>query len=148
MNEQDESRTLVHSQTLARRQRNELDWSGWNDFFVALLDHYCGFLIVYHNLILIQRTIVIIAREEKRPGGIIKYDVTSRVCSLIIIHIFGISKHSHAFSLFPSNSYDLDNLTALPRTGERSQRKVEFLTAYAQTHDPNTLSLYTTKRLN
>ena len=36
----DSSRTMVHSQTLARRQRTEIDWHGWSDFFVVLLDHY------------------------------------------------------------------------------------------------------------
>ena len=40
LDDQDESRSLVHSQTLARRQRTEIDWSGWNDYFVILLDHY------------------------------------------------------------------------------------------------------------
>ncbi|EPQ54101.1 hypothetical protein GLOTRDRAFT_116750 [Gloeophyllum trabeum ATCC 11539] len=36
----DESRSLIHQGTLARRQRTEVDWSGWNDLFVALLDNY------------------------------------------------------------------------------------------------------------
>jgi RHO1 GDP-GTP exchange protein 1/2 len=36
----DEKRTLVHSGVLARRQRSETDWHGWNDYFIALLDNY------------------------------------------------------------------------------------------------------------
>jgi hypothetical protein len=39
----DDSRTLVHSGPLARRQRSETDWHGWNDLSVALLDNYCKF---------------------------------------------------------------------------------------------------------
>ncbi|EJD06594.1 uncharacterized protein FOMMEDRAFT_17102 [Fomitiporia mediterranea MF3/22] len=60
LDEQDESRTLVHSQTLARRLRSEIDWHGWNDFFVVLLDHY-----------------LLITREHKRPGSV-RYEVVSR----------------------------------------------------------------------
>ena len=37
----DDSRTLVYMGPLARRQRSELDWHGWNDYTVALLDNYC-----------------------------------------------------------------------------------------------------------
>ena len=40
LDDQDESRTLIHAQTLARRLRSEIDWHGWNDFYVVLLDHY------------------------------------------------------------------------------------------------------------
>ncbi len=40
MDLQDEGRALVISGTLARRQRSELDWHGWNDYFVVLLDNY------------------------------------------------------------------------------------------------------------
>ena len=36
----DDSRTLVYSGPLARRQRSETDWHGWNDYFVALLDNF------------------------------------------------------------------------------------------------------------
>ena len=36
----DDSRTLVYSGPLARKQRSEMDWHGWNDYFVALLDNF------------------------------------------------------------------------------------------------------------
>jgi hypothetical protein len=36
----DEKRTVVHAGTLARRQRSETDWRGWNDYYVAILDNY------------------------------------------------------------------------------------------------------------
>jgi hypothetical protein len=36
----DEKRTLVHSGPLARRARQETEWCGWNDHYVALLDNY------------------------------------------------------------------------------------------------------------
>ncbi|KDQ59244.1 hypothetical protein JAAARDRAFT_192767 [Jaapia argillacea MUCL 33604] len=36
----EESRTLVYEGELARRQRSETDWHGWNDLYVALLDNH------------------------------------------------------------------------------------------------------------
>ncbi|OCB84705.1 hypothetical protein A7U60_g8226 [Sanghuangporus baumii] len=69
LDEQDESRTLVHSQTLARRLRSEIDWHGWNDFFVVLLDHY-----------------LLITREWKRPSGV-KYEVASRPIPLEFLRL-------------------------------------------------------------
>lgn len=36
----DDSRTVVYSGALARRQRSETDWHGWNDYFIALLDNF------------------------------------------------------------------------------------------------------------
>jgi RHO1 GDP-GTP exchange protein 1/2 len=39
----DEARTLVYSGPLARRQRTELDWHGWHDLHVALLDNHRKF---------------------------------------------------------------------------------------------------------
>ncbi|KAH7911069.1 hypothetical protein BJ138DRAFT_1113504 [Hygrophoropsis aurantiaca] len=58
----DESRSLIHSGTLARRSKSDMEWShSWNDLFVALLDNY-----------------LLLMREEKRPGGVIKRLVVSR----------------------------------------------------------------------
>ncbi|KAH7930131.1 hypothetical protein BV22DRAFT_1028615 [Leucogyrophana mollusca] len=58
----DESRSLMYSGTLARRAKSDMDWShSWNDLFVALLDNY-----------------LLLLREEKRPGGVIKRMVVSK----------------------------------------------------------------------
>ncbi|EIW84261.1 hypothetical protein CONPUDRAFT_163433 [Coniophora puteana RWD-64-598 SS2] len=57
----DESRTLVHCGNLARHSKSEIDWHGWNDLFVALLDNY-----------------LLLTREEKKPGGVTKRYVSSR----------------------------------------------------------------------
>ncbi|TDL16579.1 hypothetical protein BD410DRAFT_822834 [Rickenella mellea] len=56
----DESRQLVHMGPLARRQRSEVDWHGWHDYVVALLDNY-----------------LLITRPETRPGGVVKHSVVS-----------------------------------------------------------------------
>jgi hypothetical protein len=37
----DESRTLVYSGPVSRRDRSEIDWHGWNDMVAALLDNNC-----------------------------------------------------------------------------------------------------------
>lgn len=39
MDLQDESRTVVISGDLARKQGTGMDWGGWNDFFVVLMDN-------------------------------------------------------------------------------------------------------------
>ncbi|KAI5122312.1 hypothetical protein M0805_002388 [Coniferiporia weirii] len=69
LDDQDASRSLVQSQTLARRQRSEIDWHGWNDYFVVLLDHY-----------------LLITREEKRTNGV-KYEVSSRPIPLEFLRL-------------------------------------------------------------
>lgn len=46
----DESRTLIHSGELARRQRSEIDWHGWNDYFVALMDNFCEHLVRTYSI--------------------------------------------------------------------------------------------------
>ena len=75
-----EDRTLVHSGTLARRQRNETDWHGWNDIFVALLNNYressINLMITLSNIVCYQ---VIFAKAETSSSGVAKYYITSRV---------------------------------------------------------------------
>ncbi|THH06430.1 hypothetical protein EW145_g4099 [Phellinidium pouzarii] len=66
---QDESRSLILMQTLARRQRSEIDWHGWNDYFVVLLDHY-----------------LLITQEKKHASGV-KYDVSSRPIPLEFLRL-------------------------------------------------------------
>ncbi|KAG0706814.1 hypothetical protein DFH29DRAFT_900165 [Suillus ampliporus] len=56
-----ESRSLVYSGPLARRSKFEMGWHSWNDLFVALLDNY-----------------LLLTKEERGTGGIIKRYVTSR----------------------------------------------------------------------
>lgn len=36
----DDSRALVYSSELARRQRSDLEWHGWTDLDVTLLDNF------------------------------------------------------------------------------------------------------------
>lgn len=80
----DESRTLVHSGPLSRRQRSELDWYGWIDLTVALLDNYRQFLSRHtpRRLKLFPFGVVILMREETRPNGFVKRHVVSRVIHL------------------------------------------------------------------
>ncbi|KAF9238478.1 hypothetical protein BU15DRAFT_88333 [Melanogaster broomeanus] len=56
-----ESRSLIHATTLVRRSKSEMDWNPWFDLYVALLDNF-----------------LLITKEEKRAGGIIKRLVVSR----------------------------------------------------------------------
>ena len=51
MDLQDERRALVLSSTLARKQRTELDWSGWNDYYVVLLDNYREQVVDFRRLL-------------------------------------------------------------------------------------------------
>lgn len=37
-----DSRSLIHSGTLARRSKSDMDWNPWYDLYIALLDNYCG----------------------------------------------------------------------------------------------------------
>ncbi|KAG2157870.1 uncharacterized protein EDB93DRAFT_730686 [Suillus bovinus] len=56
-----ESRSLVYSGPVARRSKSEMDWHPWTDLFVVLLDNY-----------------LLLTKEERRTGGILKRYVASR----------------------------------------------------------------------
>ncbi|KIM84853.1 hypothetical protein PILCRDRAFT_817654 [Piloderma croceum F 1598] len=70
MNVYEESRTLVYSGSLTRRQRSETDWHGWNDYFVALLDNF-----------------LLLTREETRHNGVVQRHVVSRPLPLEYLRI-------------------------------------------------------------
>lgn len=36
-----ENRTMVHMDTVARKDKNEGGYHGWGDYTAVLLDHYC-----------------------------------------------------------------------------------------------------------
>ncbi|KAF7964575.1 hypothetical protein HWV62_5482, partial [Athelia sp. TMB] len=79
----DESRTLVYSGPLARRQRSETDWHGWNDYFVALLDNFRPI-----------HASVIITREEKGSNGVLKRHVSSRPLPLEYLRLGAFNEAS------------------------------------------------------
>ncbi|KAG1805037.1 uncharacterized protein HD556DRAFT_1328030 [Suillus plorans] len=57
----DDSRSLVYSGPVARRSKSEMDWHPWTDLFAVLLDNY-----------------LLLTKEERRTGGILKRYVSSR----------------------------------------------------------------------
>lgn len=80
MDLQDDRRALIISGTLARKQRTELDWSGWNDYYVVLLDNYRAQILQYFIVLKFTADLaVIVTREEKRSNGDPRYVVASRV---------------------------------------------------------------------
>lgn len=79
----DDSRTLIYSGFLARRQRSETDWHGWNDYFVALLDNFCKKAAIHESRMHYSLVpAVILTREETRSNGVVKRHVGSRVSCL------------------------------------------------------------------
>lgn len=93
----DDSRTLIHSGTLARRQRSEIDWHGWNDYVVALLDNYRKCCSTYQPLLRLTNSSVVLTRAETRSSGNVKHVVVSRVSVTCEVDaIFGINVWSRA----------------------------------------------------
>lgn len=79
----DESRTLVYSGPLARRQRSETDWHGWNDYFVALLDNFRRSMYLlprFYSVLIEPRVLsVLLTREVSGSSEVVKRHVSSRV---------------------------------------------------------------------
>ncbi|KAH8118065.1 hypothetical protein DFH11DRAFT_1808798 [Phellopilus nigrolimitatus] len=99
LDDQDAGRSLIHSQTLARRQRTEIDWSGWNDYFVVLLDHY---------------PTVLITREEKRTNTV-RYEVSSRPIPLEFLRLGQFDEPAEARKERSDEGGLLDNLRSHTR---------------------------------
>jgi hypothetical protein len=88
----DESRTLIHSGFLARRQRSETDWSGWHDYFVALLDNFRKEAYILLSLLHCSPVLtVLLTREETRSNGVVKRHVGSRVSQTIASAIMTVT---------------------------------------------------------
>jgi hypothetical protein len=102
----EESRTLVYSDSLTRRQRSETDWHGWNDYFVALLDNFrkeVHFRVnrTHHSLI----SIVLLTREETRHNGMVQRHVISRVSQAY--HSFSKEIYVYlGYSLYHWNTFE------------------------------------------
>ena len=76
----DDSRTLVYSGPVARRSKSETGFSDkWLDYSAALLDNYCELGAFSALGVLSESDPVLLMQEDKRPNGVIRRYLVSRV---------------------------------------------------------------------
>lgn len=86
----DHQRHLVMAGNVARRNRNEYEWSagsGWSDVHVVILDNYCEYMVpslLASHIYLSVDTPVIITSEETQNGATV-HILISRVGNLHIM---------------------------------------------------------------
>ena len=79
-----ETRSLVHFGPVLRRGRSDTGFTtAWSELVAALLDNYCKLCqdsgSTFRYLRLSSFSVVILMREEKRPNGVVRRVLVSRV---------------------------------------------------------------------
>ena len=142
-----ETRSLAYSGPVLRRGRSDTGFTiAWSELVAALLDNYCKTprllvlpFLIYYFLFLV----VILMREEKRPNGVVRRIVVSRVRIDFLILLLNLMPAYSPYH-YPTSVWEL---LILPQIlGERRSKTGACLRVYDTKRSRSILSLYITPR--